>query len=75
MRVKDLLERRFAVSQEEIDPLATEFRGSERLDEPHGDHKHPRPYRLIQIGQIRSVSLGDDQEVAGRDRPDIHEGK
>src|SRR5215210_339797 len=75
MGVKDLLERGFPVSQEQVDPLAAESRGAERLDESHGDYEHPRPGCLIQIGQVRSVSLRDDQEVARRNRPDIHEGK
>ena len=75
MRVKDLLERGFPISQKQVDPLAAECRRAESFGESHGDHEHPRPYRLIQIGQKRRVSLGDDQQVAGRDRPDIHEGK
>ncbi len=75
MGVKDLLKGGFAVGQEEVDALATKPGGTERSGEPHGDGEHLSPSGLIEIGQVRSVPLGDHQQMTGCDRPDIHEGK
>lgn len=73
MNVKHLLKSRFAVSQEEIDPLAGDAGaadcGRSSLRDPEQVHAN----LLRQIGQTGGMGPWNNQGVTGIDRADVHE--
>ena len=56
-----------------VDALAAEARGADRLLHPHGDAEDVRSRLLVEVGQQGRMLACDEQDVARRDRIQVHE--
>lgn len=73
MNVKHILERGFAVGQEEVHALAGDRRRADGRGRPLGDPEQMHAKLLRQVGQTSRVQAGNDQRVSWVDRRDVHE--
>jgi hypothetical protein len=73
MRVKDGLERRTAIREEEVDALTAETRSADRSRDAHREAEHLSPGRWIEVGEAIRMLHGHDHRVSGIDGANSHE--
>ena len=73
VKVEDVLKRGLAVGDEDVDPLAADAAGTDRLLHAHRDAEGVRPGVLVHVGHRRRVLLRDEQDMPGVDGMEVHE--
>lgn len=73
--MEDLLPRRFAVGEEEVDPVGCELASAESAGMAHAGSHQVGTRLLGKIGEVGCVLLWHHEEVARVDRVDVHEAE
>ena len=74
MHMEHLLPRGLSVGQEEVDTVSPEARPSNSSSKSLSHAEQMAAQGRLKIRKVWRVREGNDQQVARRNRPDVHEG-